>query len=493
MDLNEKLSISYYEEIGVIDASKKITLVKHQDNDGIFVKKILNTYNADVYKYLCNKRLSGFPHIYEVHEDNGKLIVIEEYITGQTLEQYIADQTDLSIIEIKNIIMSLCDSLCELHSMNPPIVHRDLKPSNIMIRPSGMPVILDFNASKFVSEEKRDTKLLGTEGYAAPEQYGFGSSDIRTDIYALGIIIKELLEKCSDRKNKIFKILDKAAQKCCELSPKSRFQNVGEILRFVDHKKTISIIWLIIAVLAIVLTLVFFLNLLRKDSNSKDSDLHSEITENHNEEAVTADFANAKTMEDEKQRPVIKDYGYSFYKRGKSNYLSCGFELYNPNDNYTIEYPEIDITVRDSDGNIIKTENFHMNQVLPEETIYYGNSIFLDSNAGSTVTIEADALDYNYVVYDGKGISVMDDLMIADISESKTSTDKRIYGTVTNNSDTDINTACVYAIYKIDGKICGGGSGYVDNLRSGATKTFKIIADNYLYYKEFEVFPGYWD
>lgn len=89
----------------------------------------------------------------------------------------------------------LCEILEKLHSVTPPIVHRDTKPSNIIITNYEHVVLLDFNAAKYFADtDTADTILLGTKGYAAPEQYGFGSSTPQTDIYALGILLKELVK-----------------------------------------------------------------------------------------------------------------------------------------------------------------------------------------------------------------------------------------------------------------------------------------------------------
>lgn len=88
----------------------------------------------------------------------------------------------------------LCEILEKLHSANPPIVHRDIKPSNIIITNYDHVILLDFNAAKYFTDPNTsDTILLGTKGYAAPEQYGFGSSTPQTDIYAVGILLKELV------------------------------------------------------------------------------------------------------------------------------------------------------------------------------------------------------------------------------------------------------------------------------------------------------------
>ena len=78
--------------------------------------------------------------------------------------------------------------------MSPPIIHRDITPFNILITSSLDVSLIDFNASKqFKKNKKKDTLLMGTQNYAAPEQFGFFQSDARTDIYALANLLNIML------------------------------------------------------------------------------------------------------------------------------------------------------------------------------------------------------------------------------------------------------------------------------------------------------------
>lgn len=108
-----------------------------------------------------------------IYEEDSHLILIEEYISGRTLEDIIKSH-DLTSQYIIQYTEELCNILKELHAFCPPIIHRDIKPSNIIVTSSNHIVLIDFNAAKEYSEiESSDTVLLGTKGYAAPEQYGF--------------------------------------------------------------------------------------------------------------------------------------------------------------------------------------------------------------------------------------------------------------------------------------------------------------------------------
>lgn len=229
MDLTHRLAISYYQPIATLNDSHKIYLVQHQETKKIFVKKILDVYNINIYEQLYKKPIVGVPKIIDYYEENEKLTVIEEYISGVPLSERLTN-SELSLDDIYTYMSDLCDILDKLHSVSPSIVHRDIKPSNIIISNCNHAVLLDFNASKYFKEdEKQDTILLGTHGYAAPEQYGFGSSSPQTDIYALGVILKEMLLSVNCEDTKKTSHLEKIIEKCTQITPTQRYTNVNEI------------------------------------------------------------------------------------------------------------------------------------------------------------------------------------------------------------------------------------------------------------------------
>ena len=236
MDISHRLSISYYKVITPINESHKVYLVRHQESGRFYVKKILDVYSADVYRDLQEHPIPGLPRIIDSCEDNGSLIIIEEFISGLTLRDKI-DFTStkpcdfetinicdvLTIEQIGHYMINLCEILERLHSHNPPLVHRDLKPSNIMITSCDNVVLLDFNAARFytgIDGRESDTKLLGTKGYAAPEQYGFGESSPQTDIFSVGKIIQECVNaftsQNSDSENSSLKenVFSDVIQRC---------------------------------------------------------------------------------------------------------------------------------------------------------------------------------------------------------------------------------------------------------------------------------------
>lgn len=220
-----RLAMSYYKTIAVINESHNIFLAQHQETKKIYIKKILNVYNSQIYQYLYQNKIPGIPQIIELYEENNQLTVIEEFISGSSLQEKM-DTSGLSAESIIHYMYELCEILEKLHSVNPPIVHRDIKPSNIIITDYDHVILLDFNAAKYYTDPyTSDTILLGTKGYAAPEQYGFGSSSPQTDIYALGILLKQLTSTFPESTQKFNDIIST----CTQMNPTDRFQSVSDL------------------------------------------------------------------------------------------------------------------------------------------------------------------------------------------------------------------------------------------------------------------------
>ncbi len=231
MTTTDACILSCYQEIAVLNAQHGITLVQHTATGIVYVKKILETYNADVYRYLQQHHVKGTPEIVEIAEQNGRLTVIEEYISGQTLRTILDNGNIFTEDTAVTIVEELCRILMELHSADPPILHRDIKPSNIIRTADGSIRLLDMNAARQVNPQKKeDTQLIGTVGYAAPEQYGFGASSVQTDIYAVGVLLNELVTGTLPKEKMPRGKLGKIVKKCTRIDPKDRYRSVKELL-----------------------------------------------------------------------------------------------------------------------------------------------------------------------------------------------------------------------------------------------------------------------
>lgn len=228
------LPVSFYNDIAVLNKAHDVYIVQHCESHKIYIKKILTVYNMDIYKTLFEQPVKNTPRIYALYENKEKktLTVIEEYISGETLQEIINIAGLFSAKEVASYIIMLCDILTSLHSMKPPIIHRDIKPSNLALTEDDRIVLLDFNAAHTNTPSKtRDTQLIGTEEYAAPEQYGFGNSSAKTDIYAIGGLMNALLYGDPDSKKSDNPALDKIISKCLKIKPEERFKNVNQLKR----------------------------------------------------------------------------------------------------------------------------------------------------------------------------------------------------------------------------------------------------------------------
>lgn len=193
----EVLELSEYEEIRELGSKQNVFLVKEYETGNKYVKKYLKDYDLSVYLYLYDYPVKNMPKIKKIYEGTNNLVVIEEYIYGETLEEVIHYRDMLfNQKTAMNIAIDVLEVLAELHSLEKPIIHRDVKPANVILSYDGKIYLLDMNVAKWYKEEEiQDTKLFATQYYAAPEQfgYGFSASSEKTDIYAVGVLLNEMI------------------------------------------------------------------------------------------------------------------------------------------------------------------------------------------------------------------------------------------------------------------------------------------------------------
>lgn len=228
-NMTEKYRLSIYTEI--IELSKgKVYIVKSSLDDRIYIKKLLKVENYEVYKEIKELNISNIPKIYEAIILNDKLIVIEEYINGYSLKEMLDKSKVFGEEDVIKYMIDLIDILDGLHSSLLVIIHRDIKPSNIMISKDNVLKLIDFDISRVYKADKTtDTMILGTYGYAAPEQFGFNQTDARTDIYSIGATMNMLLTGKLPIEGLYKGNLSKVISKCIEVDSKKRFQNINEL------------------------------------------------------------------------------------------------------------------------------------------------------------------------------------------------------------------------------------------------------------------------
>lgn len=181
---------------------------------------------GEVYRKMQGIDCPYLPKIEAVEEQDGTVCVLEEYIQGDTLA-FLLEEGAIPDQYAKDIVVRLCGALDALHSLG--IVHRDIKPENVILRGEDA-VLIDFDASRLNKVERNtDTQAMGTAGYAAPEQYGFAQTDARADIYALGVLLNEMLI----RKHPSKKLADgnylPIITKCIEVNIDKRYSSATEL------------------------------------------------------------------------------------------------------------------------------------------------------------------------------------------------------------------------------------------------------------------------
>ena len=207
---------------------------------------------TDLLKKLNHPHL---PSIIDVIDCDDTFLIVMDYIEGNPLSKALETSGAQNQDDVIEWAKQLCDVLGYLHSRKPPIIYRDMKPSNVMLKPDGNVMLIDFGtAREFKSSSVADTTCLGTQGYAAPEQFGgHGQTDARTDIYCLGATMYHLVtgHNPATPPYEMYPIrqwnpmlssgLEEIILKCTQRNPEDRYQSCAELLYALDHYKDLDI------------------------------------------------------------------------------------------------------------------------------------------------------------------------------------------------------------------------------------------------------------
>nr|WP_325186620.1 protein kinase [uncultured Oscillibacter sp.] len=203
-----------------------VRLIRHRQSGRRFILRRF-TGNGEVYRKLLDCSCRHLPLIYEAAEQGEENLVIEEFIEGDTLG-FLLQGALFSPQETRRIVGQLCQALWVLHSM--AAVHRDIKPENVILRGADA-VLIDFDAARLHKPEaEADTHVLGTTGFAAPEQYGLSQSDARTDIYSLGVLMNVMLTGKHPSKRLAEGRLGRVVQRCTQVNPAKRYRDVLRLM-----------------------------------------------------------------------------------------------------------------------------------------------------------------------------------------------------------------------------------------------------------------------
>lgn len=204
----------------------------------------LLSFNMEEIGILKDLSHPMLPRIADLTEDTDNYYIIMDFIPGLNLLNILDSQGKVAEKRLVKWTGDILDVLMYLHSRTPPIIYRDLKPANLIVDDLDQLRLVDFGTARHhTNEVSEDTVYIGTQGYAAPEQYGIGQSDQRTDLFNLGMTIihlatgihpvkigsdriKDLLRKAGITKNYIRFIL-----KLTQTDRHKRFQTCEEAIR----------------------------------------------------------------------------------------------------------------------------------------------------------------------------------------------------------------------------------------------------------------------
>lgn len=219
------------------------------------IVKVLKTGDPRIVSCIAGLDSPNIPQILHWEQEGEKITVVEEYIDGVPIDQYVRE-SHAEEQDVVGLILQIGEALRQLHAQEPPVIHRDLKPSNLIVSPDGVVRLIDFDASRvFKDNQERDTRTLGTTGYAPPEQYGYSQTDVRSDIYSLGVVLQELLSDNRsegqdkntinsaklglerEKKPSVSPALEQVIRRSTMFAPEARYQSIDEMMDALRHPR----------------------------------------------------------------------------------------------------------------------------------------------------------------------------------------------------------------------------------------------------------------
>ncbi len=274
-DLLDEFKKSYDEYKIIAQKSEYTWQICFKSYEKIAILKKIS--NPQIYLKLRELKIKGVPKIIDVFEKDGENYVIEDYINGSSLDEIIASKGILSQSEVRHIVTELCNILEPIH--NSEIIHRDIKPSNIMLTKNNEVYLIDFGIARSRNDNvAKDTRLLGTEFYASPEQYGFAQTDNRSDIYSIGKLMIVLLKGNESTESIDSLPYYKIIAKCTEVDALKRYANVKSLKNSIIIYSNKRIIFLVGAALLICGAILLSLSIKSNESIYVDKSAENNLT-----------------------------------------------------------------------------------------------------------------------------------------------------------------------------------------------------------------------
>ena len=226
--LNDFLK-STYEDLFPLNQAHNVWMIRRIGSNDICVRKEVEPETCAIVQRAMGVKNVHIVNIHHIIDDGDRHFIVEDYIQGSTLQELADYGKHFTEDEAVDYTSQLLDGLSALHRAG--IVHRDISPKNVILTPDGVIKLIDFGISHMLVPEKNtDTQILGTVGFAAPEQFGFQRSTERADIYSAGVLLNWLLTGAMPNERRPENTaLAKIIAKATEMNPKDRFASAEEM------------------------------------------------------------------------------------------------------------------------------------------------------------------------------------------------------------------------------------------------------------------------
>lgn len=212
-------------------------VVRNRASGQLMIKRVLSKDSFEVMQKVSRISCKYLMKVFDVSVIDNRCVCLCEYIDGIPLCDRVERYGTYTEKETKAIMLSVCDGLSALHYNG--IVHRDIKPENIMIDLNGNVKIIDYDISREVKRgANQDTEILGTVGYASPEQFGFSQTDDKADIYSCGVLMNFLLTGKLINEEIYQGFFTPIIEKCTEIDKDKRYINISQLKSAILGKKT---------------------------------------------------------------------------------------------------------------------------------------------------------------------------------------------------------------------------------------------------------------